>query len=57
MALLSMLDKVKITAEVGEKLQSQDIQNNQTINITIACTAGQTTEETVTDNSWNISIS
>ena len=55
MALLSQLDKVKITTEIGTKLQSMNIQNSGSITITVALTAGSTTESTVTDNKWTIS--
>jgi len=57
MALLSQLDKVRITSEIGSKLQAQDIQNSGTITITINLTAGTNTESTVTDNSWTIQTS
>ena len=57
MALLSQLDKVRITSEIGSKLQAQEIQNSGTITITINLTAGTNTESTVTDNSWTIQTS
>lgn len=57
MALLSQLDKVRITTEIGSKLQAQEIQNSGTITITVNLTAGTNTESTVTDNSWTIQTS
>lgn len=55
MALLSQLDKVKITTEIGSKLQSMDVQNSGTLTITVALTAGTNSETTITDNKWTIS--
>lgn len=54
MALLSQLDKVKITSEVGRKLQTTDIENSGTLTITIALTAGTNSETVIKDNKWTI---
>lgn len=54
MALLSQLDKVKITSEVGRKLQTTDIENSGTLTITIALTAGTDSETVIKDNKWTI---
>lgn len=54
MALLSQLDKVKITTEIGSKLQSMDIQNSGTITISVSLTAGTDSQTTITDNKWTI---
>lgn len=54
MALLSQLDKVKITSEVGRKLQTTDIENSGTLTITIALTAGMNSETVIKDNKWTI---
>lgn len=54
MALLSQLDKVKITTEIGSKLQSMDIQNSGTLTISVSLTAGTDSQTTITDNKWTI---
>ena len=54
MALLSQLDKVKITSEVGRQLQTTDIENSGTLTITIALTAGTDSETVIKDNKWTI---
>lgn len=56
MALISQLDKVQITADILSDLESRDIQNNATLVIEVDLTAGHTSETTVTDNSWDISV-
>ena len=56
MALLSQLDKVKITTAIGELLQNTNIQNSGTVDIEIDLTAGQTSETTITDNGYEVSI-
>lgn len=56
MALLSQLDKVQITADILSDLENRDIQNNATLVIEVDLTAGSTSETTITDNSWDISV-
>lgn len=56
MALLSQLDKVKIATEISSQLQDMDIENSGTLTVEVDLTAGQTSETTITDNSFTVEV-